>query len=70
MTQEATMGESRVSPDQALIAKIEQLRQGGPEREHKRLEKLGKLFVRRRLELLFDPGFEFEDGLFARHLDD
>lgn len=58
------------SPDTQLSEHIARLKTGGTPKEHDRLEKLGKLFVRKRLEMLFDPGFEFEDGLFARHLDD
>lgn len=57
------------SLDTRLIEEINKIKQGGPSREHERLESLGKLFVRKRLELLLDPGFELEDGLFARHLD-
>jgi len=44
------------------------LRRGGPERYHARNREQGKLFCRQRLELLLDPGFFLEDGLFANCL--
>jgi len=43
------------------------LLQGGPERGHERLRKQNKLFVRERLQLLFDGGTFVEDGLFANN---
>ena len=46
-------------------ALADRLRRGGPERYHQRLRDQGKLFVRKRLELLLDPGSWVEDGLFA-----
>jgi acetyl-CoA carboxylase carboxyltransferase component len=39
--------------------------QGGKSKYHLLNEKNGKMFVRKRLELLFDPGTIVEDGLFA-----
>ncbi|TMW71583.1 acyl-CoA carboxylase subunit beta [Alteribacter natronophilus] len=39
--------------------------QGGPEKYHVRNEQDGKMFVRIRLDLLFDEGSIIEDGLFA-----
>ena len=44
-------------------------RAGGPARYHDRLAADHKLDVRRRLELLLDPGY-VEDGLFANALAD
>jgi len=44
---------------------IERITAGGPERGHEKLQELGKLFVRDRLELIFDA-VEYEDGTFAR----
>src|SRR5690625_72654 len=64
------MDTKKMQLDAELIEQINKLKQGGPPKEHKRLKKLGKTFVRNRLEMLLDPGFEIEDGLFARHLDD
>lgn len=47
---------------QQLEAKI---KQGGAEKYHQQAKEMGKLFVRKRLELLLDPGSMREDGLFA-----
>lgn len=58
------------SIDEQLIQIREKLRRGGPEREHERLKTLGKQFVRDRLAKLLDPGWEFENGLFARYLEE
>ena len=41
------------------------LEAGGAEKYHEQALRRGKLFVRRRLELLLDPGSFVEDGLFA-----
>jgi len=38
---------------------------GGPERGHELIEDLGKVFVRDRLEMVFDE-VNYEDGTFAR----
>lgn len=62
--------DQKLSIDDDLRGRIERLRKGGSEKDHKRLAELGKTFVRQRLDLLFDPDYEIEDGLFARHLDD
>lgn len=48
---------------------IENIRTGGPERGHRKVEELGKLFVRDRLDLVFDD-VEFEDGSFAGYNND
>ncbi|HKA90563.1 MAG TPA: acyl-CoA carboxylase subunit beta [Haliangiales bacterium] len=49
-----------------LAARAEKARAGGAEKYHKKNAEEGKLFCRRRLELLFDAGSEFtEDGLLA-----
>lgn len=46
------------------------VRAGGPLRYHERLRAQGKRFVRERLTELLDPGYEVEDGLFARVRDE
>ena len=46
------------------------IKRGGVPKYHEKLEKQNKLFVRRRLELLFDGDVEREDGLFANALAD
>lgn len=48
-----------------LQERIERIRQGGAARYHEKNAEQGKLFVRDRLKLLFDPDFELEDALFA-----
>ena len=42
--------------------------QGGQEKYHAKNKEQGKLFVRERLELLFDEGLQAEDGTFANVL--
>lgn len=39
--------------------------EGGPSKYHHHNESSGKFFVRKRIEMLFDPGTIIEDGLFA-----
>ena len=46
----------------------ERIKQGGHERYHEKNREQGKLFVRDRLNLLFDEGLETEDGLYANAL--
>lgn len=41
------------------------IKRGGKEKYHEKNEEKGKLFVRKRLELLFDEGTEIEDAIFA-----
>ncbi|ARS90631.1 acyl-CoA carboxylase subunit beta [Natrarchaeobaculum aegyptiacum] len=52
--------------ERRLREEIEAILAGGPERGHEKIADLGKLFVRDRLELIFDD-IEYEDGTFARH---
>ena len=52
--------------EQRLREEIEEILSGGPARGHEKIDELGKLFVRDRLELIFDE-IEYEDGSFARH---
>jgi len=42
---------------------------GGPDRGHEKIEELGKLFVRDRLDRIFDD-IAYEDGTFARFTDE
>jgi acetyl-CoA carboxylase carboxyltransferase component len=55
--------------ERALRADVEEILSGGPERGHEKIEQLGKLFVRDRLDRIFDT-IEYEDGTFARYDDD
>lgn len=56
--------------DEELRAKIERIKQGGPQRYRERAKAEGRLLVRERLERLLDPGFGIEDGLFADDTDE
>ncbi|QZA88288.1 acyl-CoA carboxylase subunit beta [Salinarchaeum sp. IM2453] len=51
--------------EEELVAQIEEIESGGPEKYKKQLPEEGKLFVRDRIDLWFDDGFLFEDGKFA-----
>ncbi|MEH7523107.1 carboxyl transferase domain-containing protein, partial [Bacillus sp. JJ1503] len=42
--------------------------QGGHEKYHEKNQEKGKLFVRERLNMLFDNGLQSEDGMFANIL--
>jgi acetyl-CoA carboxylase carboxyltransferase component len=55
--------------EERLREEIEDILSGGPERGHDKIADLGKVFVRDRLEMLFDD-LAYEDGTFARHADD
>ncbi|QQK78691.1 acyl-CoA carboxylase subunit beta [Salicibibacter cibi] len=49
-----------------VLAEMERIKQGGPEKNHKKNKQIGKLFVRDRLELFFDENKPYyETGLFA-----
>ncbi len=48
--------------------RLERIYKGGAKKYHEKNSEQGKLFVRDRLKLLFDPGFELEDALFANCL--
>ncbi len=53
---------------QTLHDAIGQIKKGGAQKYHDANAKNGKLFVRDRLKLLFDEGFELEDAMFANFL--
>ena len=57
------------TPDEDLRARLEKAKAGGDPRYHAKLREQGKLFVRERLDRILDPGWSFEDGLLARHVD-
>lgn len=50
-----------------LNSRIEKIKAGGKEKYHTANEAKGKLFVRERLELLFDEGIQVEDAFFANN---
>ncbi len=53
--------------EQAFKERVEKIKKGGGEKYHKKNEEKGKLFARKRLELLFDDGVEIEDAFFANN---
>lgn len=55
---------------QDLQERIQKIETGGKEKYHQKNEAKGKLFVRKRLELLLDDHMEVEDAFFANCMDD
>ena len=53
----------------AVREDLEVILSGGPDRGFDKIDELGKVFVRDRLDLIFDD-IVYEDGTFARHGDD
>jgi acetyl-CoA carboxylase carboxyltransferase component len=56
-------------PDARIDAELSRIARGGAEKYHAKNAEQGKLFARRRLELLLDPGSFVEDGALANALD-
>jgi acetyl-CoA carboxylase carboxyltransferase component len=54
------------SPHDQLADRLEAARLGGSQKQRDKQLAAGKMLVRDRLELLFDDGWSFEDGLLAR----
>ncbi|MDC3415043.1 acyl-CoA carboxylase subunit beta [Terrihalobacillus insolitus] len=48
---------------------VEEIEKGGADKYHEKNAEKGKLFVRKRLELLFDDGIDIEDAFFANCID-
>lgn len=55
------------NPHDELERRLESARLGGSEKQRQKQIDAGKMLVRDRLELLFDDGWSFEDGLLARY---
>lgn len=55
---------------ETLQDRIKGIEKGGNEKYHQKNEEKGKLFVRKRLELLFDDGIDIEDAFFANCMDE
>jgi Acetyl-CoA carboxylase, carboxyltransferase component (subunits alpha and beta) len=55
--------------EERIREEVEAIMSGGPERGHDKIDDLGKVFVRDRLDMIFDR-IEYEDGTFARHTED
>ncbi|KGP92985.1 carboxylase [Pontibacillus chungwhensis BH030062] len=51
--------------DQTFQDKVDEIKQGGSEKYHQKNAEKGKMFVRDRLEQLFDDGIDVEDAFFA-----
>lgn len=63
-----TVKEGKVTgKSEQLTAAIERIKKGGAPKYHQKLKEDKKLFVRDRLRLLLDPGFEIEDARFANN---
>jgi acetyl-CoA carboxylase carboxyltransferase component len=56
--------------NQTLEERREKIKKGGPDKYHEKLKTQNKLFVRDRLQFLFDNGQYEEDGIFANALAD
>ena len=64
-TEDAEFDEAIITEREERIRdEIEEIMAGGPDRGFEKIEELGKLFVRERLDLVFDD-IEYEDGTFA-----
>jgi len=57
-----------MSLEDQLRERVEKIKQGGAPKYHEKNAAQGKLFVRERLELLFDDGLQIEDALLANCL--
>jgi acetyl-CoA carboxylase carboxyltransferase component len=55
--------------EETIREEVAAIMSGGPDRGFDKIEELGKVFVRDRLDMIFDR-IEYEDGTFARHSDD
>src|SRR5699024_6644974 len=55
---------------EGLKERNQNIEAGGKEKYHQKNEEKGKLFVRKRLELLFDEQMDVEDAFFANCMDD
>lgn len=54
--------------EQVLRERVAKIEQGGGEKYHQKRKEQNKLFVRERLEKLFDDDFQIEDGKFANFM--
>ncbi|RFU68671.1 acyl-CoA carboxylase subunit beta [Bacillus sp. V59.32b] len=59
-----------MSLKEKLNETVDTINRGGLEKYHEKNQEKGKLFVRERLELLFDEGIEVEDAFFANCMSD
>lgn len=66
MTETVGTDQSIQDPHEELAARVAAAQLGGSEKQRQKQIEAGKMLVRDRLELLFDDGWSFEDGLLAR----
>src|SRR6516165_4676311 len=59
----------RMSQDRTIRELAERIEKGGAPKYHEKNAEQGKLFARRRVELLLDPGSLLEDAAFANAID-
>jgi len=55
-----------IDPHDELVSRTAAAERGGSEKQRQKQVDAGKMLVRDRLQLLFDDGWDFEDGLLAR----
>jgi acetyl-CoA carboxylase carboxyltransferase component len=67
MTDNSVATVSFANPHDELEHRLTTARLGGSEKQRQKQIDAGKMLVRDRLELLFDNGWSFEDGLLARY---
>lgn len=65
-----TNDHKQVSLDEQLRQRVEKIKKGGAPTYHEKNAEKGKLFVRKRLELLFDDGLNIEDAFFANCMEE
>lgn len=68
MTEQAENSAKLSELDQKVVERRDEIERGGKEKYHERNAERGKLFVRERLDLLFDDGLKLEDGRWANVL--
>lgn len=61
-------GKELKGKDETILNRLAEVKKGGAEKYHQAAAGQGKLFVRDRLQMLFDENVECEDGLWANYL--
>ncbi|GAA1706718.1 acyl-CoA carboxylase subunit beta [Kribbella yunnanensis] len=65
-TTDIAADQTAVDPHAELASRVRAAELGGSEKQRQKQLDAGKMLVRDRLQLLFDDGWKFEDGLLAR----
>jgi acetyl-CoA carboxylase carboxyltransferase component len=68
MTETADKSAALSELDQEVVERRADIERGGKEKYHERNKERGKMFVRERLNILFDDGLKLEDGKWANLL--